>query len=77
MVDDNAVMFSIGSIEGWITKANEMIMELKPEGISNADNMIQALNLIQAAYLERIRTIAAFQQMIQDLRSRLDVASNL
>lgn len=77
MADDNAVMFSIGSIEGWITKADEMILELKPGGISNAPAMLQALNLIQAAYLERIRTIAAFHSMIQELRSRLDVASNL
>ena len=77
MADDNAVMFSIGSIEGWIAKASDLITELKPDGISNADNMLQHLHLIEAAYLERIRTIAAFQTMVQELRSRLDVASNL
>ena len=77
MANDEAVMFSIGAIEGWITKADELINRLELPGISNADNMIQYLNLIEAAYLEQVRTVATFRSAVQDLRSRLDVTSNL
>jgi hypothetical protein len=77
MANDEAVMFSIGALEGWITKADELINRLELPGISNADNMIQNLHLIEAAYLEQIRTIDNFRRAIQNLRSQLDVTSNL
>jgi hypothetical protein len=70
MADDNAVVFAVGFLEGYIDGAEN-------KGVPNATAARQYLSLIEAAYHEYRRKIDVLQKLITDAKGKLDAATSL
>lgn len=66
MADDNAVAWSIGFLEGWISKAAEMAQA------SNAQAALDHLKIIEDALNEYRRRCAALQDVMTQAKKALE-----
>jgi hypothetical protein len=70
MADDNAVVFAIGYLEGYINTCES-------RGIPNSDAASINLKTIEDAFNQYRQLVNVFRRMTLELKGKVDVASTL
>lgn len=70
MADNNAVMLSLGSVEGWIEKVAES------EKL-DATNILIHLKIVEEGFKEYSRNVSYFRNLVADIKNKIDMAATL
>jgi len=65
-----AVTFSIGHLEGWITKAAST-------GLAFGDETLAHLRIVEDAYKELRRGALLYKNYMREIKSKVDIANSI
>jgi hypothetical protein len=70
MADNDAVMLSLGTVEGWIEKVAES------EKL-DATSVLIHLKIVEQGFREYSRNISYYRNLVRELKGKIDAAATL